>query len=141
MKGTYPFELRYHYPHMQPLDKEIWERFIITNPNYFEGCDYDVAVGSEPPFSTIVATETGGDAGVLYKKKIDVVGYKGDKKYIIELKPRADARAVGQVRNYASLYKRDVDKNTELKTMIITDATNRDLLEFAVEMDTIVIAV
>ena len=136
-KGAFPYALRYHYPHMREEDKLIWERFIAKYPTEFDTVDYDVAVGSGPEFSTIVTEATGGDAARIYKKKIDVVAYKGDKVFIIELKPRADARAFGQVLGYEELYKRDIDPNAFIVTMVITDELIIDARMIAAKMGVI----
>lgn len=134
MSGQYPFEKRYHYPHMRDEDKAIWERFIDAYPGYYDSVDYDVPVGSPPDFSTIVNLDTGGDDALLYKRKIDVVGYRVGGKDIIELKPKADARAFGQAIGYKTLYCRDVDPRTECTPTVITDQIGRDMEELAKEM-------
>ncbi len=116
-----PFELRYKYPHMMPLDVAIWERFIRENPAAFEEVAYDVAVGEGTPHDTIVNSETGGDINRLYQRKIDVVAKAGDQLFIIEVKPRASTAAIGQVKGYARLFKRDFPALPEPRPMILTD--------------------
>lgn len=105
-----------------PQDVAIWERFIDQNVNFFDSVDYDVVVGSIPKFSTTVNLETGGSDARLYQRKIDVVGYKGDDIYIVEVKPNAGASALGQIQAYATLFKyfRSLDAKT-----IPTILTNR----------------
>lgn len=130
---TVPFEIRYWYPHMKPLDKAIWERFIRNYATVYHFCQYDVPVGDGPEFDTLVNEETGGHNEVLYKKKIDVVALKGEIIDIIELKPNATSSAVGQVKNYRRLYKRDYNPPVEPGAIIITDAASKDTLAFAEE--------
>lgn len=116
-----PYGKRYHYPHMMPKDREIWERFINENPNAFDVCAYDVAVGEGTPMNTIVAEDTGGDINRLYQRKIDVVAKKGDYYFIIELKPRAGTGTIGQVKGYTTLFKRDFGQSLNATPIIITD--------------------
>lgn len=128
-----PYGKRYKYPHMGPEDVAIWERFMLANPVIFEQCAYDVPVGSLPEFSTEVSPETGGKADRLYKKKIDVVALVKEVLYIIEVKPSAGAGAVGQVKNYRMLYKRDYNPKQAVTMAIITDRITPDLELFAQE--------
>ena len=138
---SFPYELRSWYPHMKPNDKEIWDRFIVNNPSAYDYCQYDVLVGSDPAFDTTVTPETGGDAWKLYQKKIDVVGFKGERIDLIELKPRAGAAAIGQVLMYRKLYKKDYSPPTQPKCIIITDDVKTDTLEFAKEQGVSIIVV
>lgn len=125
------YELRNKYPHMKPNDIAIWERFIRSNPTAYDEVQYDLAVGLLPPFDTVVAPETGGDDAKLYLRKIDVVGFIGDKIDIIEVKPNAGPAAIGQVKHNAFLYKNFVEKNSTPNAVIITDNYNTDVLLFA----------
>ncbi len=127
MIEDYKYEKRYHYPHMGPADKEIWERFIDKFPAAYDVVSYDVKVGSPPPFDPTVNDATAGDASDLYKKKIDVIGYGGGKIDIIELKPRAGASALGQVKGYIELYKRDIAPKSTPNGILITDILLPDM--------------
>ncbi len=128
-----PFGMRYWYDHMGPTDQTIWQRFIEKFPDAYEWCQYDVKVGEVPAFSTVVNDHSGGDVSALYRKKIDVVATKGDRLDIIEVKPRASAAAVGQVKNYRRLYIKEFDPPTMPGMVIVTDQANGDLLDFAKE--------
>lgn len=112
---------------MMPQDVAIWERFIDQNVNFFDSVDYDVTVGSTPQFDTIVNPATGGDAARLYQRKIDVVGYKDNDVYIIEVKPNAGASALGQIQSYATLYKYFRDLNIKTIPTILTDRMTTDM--------------
>ena len=131
MPETYTYEKRHWYPHMMPADVAIWERFIEKYPLHYDLVQYDVKVGSLPDFDTVVSPETGGDASALYKKKIDVVGFMGDDIDIIELKPRAGAPAVGQVKLYRKLYIKEFGVPYEPRCVLITDTEIGDVREFA----------
>ena len=127
MPETFPFEKRHWYPHMMPYDVAIWERFIEQFPNAYDYVQYDVKVGSAPKHDTIVNPDTGGDSINLYKKKIDVVAYKGDQIDIIELKPKAGPSALGQVQGYGILYKAEFSPPVEPKLVVITDQLGNDM--------------
>ena len=137
----HPYELLPKYPHLKPADKIIWERFILAFPKQYDFVEYDVPVGSPPPFSTVVNPETGGDDLKLYKRKIDVVGYKGKQIDIIELKPHADTSALGQAKGYRTLYVRDYKPSAEVRAVVITDLIQRDMDELAEAEGVILVAV
>ena len=128
---TFIFEKRYWYPHMMPEDRAIWERFIEKYPDAYDTVQYDVPCGSDPEFNSSVQEEIGGNAIKLYKKKIDVLAFKGDAIDIIELKPKAGASAVGQVKMYKNLYIKDYTPPVTPRCVLITDAANSDVREFA----------
>ncbi len=127
MSETFPFEKRHWYPHMMPYDVAIWERFIEQFPDAYDHVQYDVKVGTPPEFDTVVHEPTMGDAINLYKKKIDVIGYKGDQIDIIELKPNAGSSALGQVIGYGVLYTKEFNPPTTPKLVVITDTPKTDL--------------
>lgn len=127
MEDFFTYGHRYYYPHMKPNDIAIWERFMAAEPEYFEEVQYDVTVGSPPPFDPTVNDSTGGEVSDLYKKKIDVIGWRDDFPFIVEVKPRAGSAAIGQVLGYIEMYKRDHRPINPPKPMILTDTTSPDL--------------
>jgi len=128
---VFPFEKRYHYPHMKPADISIWERFIQEFPDMYERVQYSVPCGESAPFDTVIDVESGTHDEYLYKRKIDVVAFKGDEVDIIELKPRADAAAIGQVRMYQTLFLKDYKPVRVPKCIVITDELRPDIAEYA----------
>src|SRR3990167_5379179 len=105
MAGRFKFEKLFKYPHMQPEDVAVWDNFVANNPQFFDTCDYDVPVGTgaepEGDFSEALRAEWTH----LTRKKIDVIGYRGDQKWIVEVKPTANARGLGQLLTYSLLYR------------------------------------
>ncbi len=126
---------------MKPADVAIWERFIEEYPEAYDVVSYDVLVGTTPAFDPTVNDESGGDVSALYKKKIDVIGYGGGKIDIIELKPRAGAAALGQVKGYIELYKRDIAPNANPNAVLITDELMPDMDVLAASMGVKIIVV
>lgn len=116
-----PYGFRYKYPHMGPRDKAIWEQFIASNPGFFDTVAYDVPVGFGTEMDTVVNPATGGDVNKLYQRKIDVVAFKDDKLFVIEVKPDASTAAIGQVKGYISLYVRDYKPQFPVSGIILTD--------------------
>lgn len=129
MADLYKYEKMDFYPHMKPNDRAIWERFIEKNPEAFDKVQYDVLVGSVPAFDTTVNPSTGGNVADLYRKKIDVVGYKGAQISIIELKPEAQISSIGQLLGYVELYKKEYKPALEPFAILLTDRIMLDMQE------------
>jgi len=131
MPETFPYGKRTWYPHMKPYDISIWEAFMSEFPLMYDHVQYDVACGDGPQFDTLIDANTGGHAEMLYKKKIDVVAFKGAQIDIIELKPNASAASIGQVKMYRLLYIKDYNPPVTPKCIVITDNPTPNLGEFA----------
>lgn len=141
MRGPYKYEKRYKYPHMKPADVAIWERFIEKYPDEYDSVDYDVAVGTGKRHDSEPETQLVDGFELLTKKKIDVVGYKGQTVHIIEVKPNGGASALGQAKSYELLYKRDIDQVSPTRTRLITDTVGDDMPHLSDWMEVEVISV
>lgn len=127
MVGRFPFTRLAKYPHMQPLDVAVWTRFIESHPDYFETVDYDIAVGKGAAVDPSHAPEIQYDHTILTQKKIDVVGYRGDSRTIVEVKPIANMRALGQIIAYSHLYAEDHPEAGPLTRLIVAGEMEREL--------------
>ena len=127
MKGKYPYKKMLKYPHLAPQDKIIWERFIDDNPDYFTSVDYDVKVGEGQTIKAKPHAMTAEEWRKHTQKRIDVVGYKDNTIYIIELKPSASFSAIGQAVSYALLYRQEFKPSGEILPTIITDREVLDI--------------
>jgi hypothetical protein len=122
-----PFGKRNNYPHMKPYDVAIWERFMLAFPDVYDHCIYDCPVGAGSQFDPTVNDENGADLYDLYRRKIDVVGFKDNQIDIIEVKPQAGTSALGQVVGYRELYIRDEKPAVFPKAVIVTDRLLPDM--------------
>lgn len=127
MDGRFAFSLLAKYPHMQPLDVAVWERFIQVNPDYFDRVDYDVPVGTGATPHPDHAPEIQYDHTILTQKKIDVVGYRRSEITLVEIKPIANMRALGQILTYAHLYKDDHPEVGSLILVVLAGEIEREL--------------
>lgn len=120
-KGRFPYKLLSKYPHLMPNDIRIWERFIKIFPNFYQSVDYDIKVGHPRIYPGNLTDQYKKDLEYLSKKRIDVVGYRGNEIHIIELKPSANFQAIGQVLGYLELFEPYAPKEANLTGFIITD--------------------
>lgn len=112
---------------MKPEDVAVWERFIDDHPNYFETVDYDLAVGKGAPVDPTHPENIQRDHTILTQKKIDVVGYRGEEITLVEVKPIADMRSLGQIISYAHLYALDHPEAGEITRVVVAGALEREL--------------
>lgn len=126
MPGKFNYELRYKYPHMIGEDTEVWNRFINRFPNRFDTVDYDVHIGKGVDTSPIRNDSNQKYWAQLTKKRIDVIGYKGDITTIIEVKKRAVLFTLGQILGYRFLYLREHLEQKGVRTLIICSKIDQD---------------
>lgn len=129
--ASFPPDLLRKYPHMFPEDIAIWERFLKVYKDDFLGFDYDVKVGSVPDFPDGLDNSIYKAGNILWKKRIDAVGYKKDGIYIIEVKPNAGMSALGQIITYRQLYIEEFNPNDKVFGAIVTDKPDLDLKRVA----------
>lgn len=121
MLDTFKYEKRTDYPHMSQADKLLWERFIDENPDAYDSVQYDFHVGEAPPFNTLYDDDSDKNQDKLYRLRIDVVARNGSSIDICEIKPKAGPSSIGQLKSYATLYKRDEDPFGSVSMVLITD--------------------
>jgi len=119
MDDWIPYGLLHRYPHMGTDDAEVWERFVRANPTAFDVVAYDVAVGASAPFDTVVNPSTGGSVARIYQRRIDLIGRKGGKHTLVEVKKYASTGALGQIEGYALLLKRDHPEMLPLSLVVL----------------------
>lgn len=129
MHGRFVFIKLAKYPHMKPRDVEIWERFIEKNKSFFDTVDYDFHVGEGADFLPTGEDTPDGRENRLYQRKIDVVGYRGDKVWLIEVKPEASASALGQILSYKELYIKTKDADPLPTLMVVTGKIMSEMKE------------
>lgn len=117
------------YPHLSDRDSRIWDKFIKQNPGFFEKVEYDVKVGEGRDYSMFPESPVRKDMEYLSKKRIDVVGYKGNQIWVIEVKPKAGLTAAGQVMGLSFLMEKIAPATMLIIPAIITDEEIPDIKE------------
>lgn len=112
---------------MKPEDVAAWERFIDANPGYFDSVDYNFALGEGVDVGEGEPESQRRGFQTLTQKKVDVVGYRGSSVFIVEVKPVADMRALGQALSYSHLYAAAHPEVTDLQRMVVAGDIEREL--------------
>lgn len=126
MIGRFKYEKLSKYPHLSPFDTAIWERFMRAFPARFDSCDYDWHVGNGAAFLPTGDDSPEGRENRLYQKKIDVIGYKDNCATMIEVKPEANMKALGQMLVYFDLAKPLIKTEAPLAKWVIAERMDQD---------------
>lgn len=118
-----------HYPHMMPEDTAVWTKFLESGVVNIQRVWYDVRVGSLV-FGGLQTSEMlmRISAG-LTRKRIDVVAEVEGHTWVIEVKPRANMYAVGQVLTYVRLFEQEYSYVGDLSAVIVCADYDEDLIE------------
>ena len=142
--------IRLRYPHLGPIEVEIWNEFLRKTDLKFIRIDYDVRVGMAkiPPYyyeryrylkkmaevdpkykeelRVVEATIKSFEA--LTKLRIDAVGETKDAIWIFEVKPRAGRSALGQLLSYAYWYEKQYKPRKVIKLAVVCTAVDTNLI-------------
>lgn len=122
-----PAEWQGNYPHLSKLDRAVWTRFLQAHAQDFSGFAYDVALGGQ------IIEGLGLDEPTLlgwqYNTacKVDVVAYKDEEIWIIEVKPEAYVSAFGAALAYTMLAEREQFLNQRLVPTIVCQQAHPDV--------------
>ena len=120
------YEKRLFYPNMREGETLIWNRFLEKFPDAYDEVIYNLKLGEGADIPPETKENLAKDFKELTQHKIDVVGFKGAKIDIIEVKPYAGLTAVGQVLGYKELYLKHIDPGSSPNLVIVTDVLRPD---------------
>lgn len=112
---------------MKPEDVAVWNRFIDKNPEYAERVDYDLPLGPGAQVNPEHPEEIQRDHTILTRKKIDCVCYRGEEIILVEVKPIADMRGLGQIITYSHLHAIDYPEAKNVRRIVVAGSVERGL--------------
>lgn len=102
-----------NYPHMLNEDRDIWTEFLKTAEFEIKRVWYDVHCGIGLPVPKGASQMEYKISQGVTRKRIDVICTVKDEIWIVEIKPHANMKALGQIMTYERLF------NMEYKTEAI----------------------
>jgi len=117
-----------HYPHMLPRDRRIWTAFLEAEVAEIKEVWYDVHVGQGVILGVGASDLEQRIRDGTTRKRIDVVCHVDDKYWVVEVKPRANMYAFGQVVTYVRLFSVEYAMVDEVVPVIICEEADKDLL-------------
>jgi hypothetical protein len=124
-----------HYPHMLPKDRRIWTRFLESGIVIIDEVWYDIHVGRGVDIPETANEMTRAIRDAITRKRIDVVARIGEEYWVIEVKPRADMYALGQVQTYVRLFTAEFRVFQQTQPVIICDEVDEDVVYLFEEFD------
>lgn len=115
------------FPHLLPGDIPVWERFLVAFPDRYDRIEYDVRVGKGRPAPPGFEPNIKKMALDLSRRRIDAIGFTGERIDIIEITRLADLKAVGQLLAYPLLYKQTYGGTKPMHTVLIAEELHTDI--------------
>lgn len=133
-------EVRAKYVHLWQKDYATWTAFLQSKAMNLEEVWYDVHVGRpmDVPKGSPEYMQDVVDG--VSRKRIDVVGRVGAGLFIIEIKPEANMKAIGQVVTYTNLFIQEFTITGPVQAMIVATTCDADILETAQRQNVKIIA-
>ena len=141
--------IRLRYPHMGPVETEIWTEFLRKTKMKFIKIEYDVRIGIanvpkhyleryeqlkklaeiDPRYKEElrVVEATIKSYAALTKLRIDAVGETEDAIWIFEVKPRAGRSALGQLLAYGYWYQVEYQPRKPIKLAVVCIAVDHNM--------------
>jgi len=116
------------YPHMLAEDTAVWSKYLASPLVSIKEVWYDVHVGMGIPLPAEASDMDKRIAAGISRKRIDVVARVGGGFWIIEVKPRANMVALGQVLTYSRLFIAEYRPAGEVWPVIVCDSADEDLV-------------
>lgn len=123
------------YPHMLAADAEIWSRFLKRFGHRLKEVWYDVHVGTPTVPGGAEDQVAARIAAGITRKRIDVVARVGGGWWVVEVKPRVNTTALGQVLTYKRLAAKEYYLAGEVWGVIVAAELDVDLLEGVDELN------
>lgn len=130
-----------HYPHMMAEDTIVWTKFLESEFIKIFEVWYDVRVGNSVLVEGVHDDLTRRIADGLTRKRIDVVARVEGAVWVIEVKPRANMYAIGQVISYQRLFEKEHTVLGGLIPVIICADYDADLVSEFDEFGVLVLKV
>lgn len=92
---------------MPAQESNITRAWLRANGLDYDRFEFNVTLGDGRPAAEGIDAATAAQHAFLSKSRADVIGYVGDRVDIVEVKDRAKATAMGQIRGYAVLWRGD----------------------------------
>jgi hypothetical protein len=115
------------YPHLLPVDIEVWERWLTKNGADFLSFDYDVRVGDGRDPGESYSPNIRQMGIDLSQRRIDAVGHQPGQITIIEITRSAGLKTIGQTMAYPVLYRRKFNYDGPLQSIIVCESVQDDM--------------
>jgi hypothetical protein len=114
---------------MFPLDKIVWTNFVAKYGGQYLNFQYDVTCGLQLEVDPTWNASTVKDAQILSKLRIDAVGETPGFIDIIEVKPRGNMSAIGQLLTYETHYIKEYHPIKPTRKILVCQEIDANIAE------------
>lgn len=107
------------YPHMQPDEAAVWQRFLVKMPWTAVNVLYDVRLGEGAAVAEGVPAWVRSMAWALSTKRVDAIVETPLEFVIVEVKERGAMSAVGQLLGYLVLFNRQYRPQKRVRLALV----------------------
>jgi len=118
----------FRYPHLLPIDAEVWRCHHLTIGRKYEQLDYDVRVGQGRDPGKEFSRKIRDMAYALSCRRIDVVGHLTTGLDVIEVTHSAGFKALGQLIAYPILYSQTYPTSQAIRPILVAGEIQTDIL-------------
>ncbi len=119
-----------NFPHLLPVERFLWARFLVRYGAQWDAFEYDVRLGQGRPIDPSWPDYIQDMARHLSKKRVDAVGYKGGQPTIFEVRPVATRAVVGALQLYEFLWREEHPQGPAPALAAVVDRIDPDTLRF-----------
>jgi len=95
------------YPHMGPVETNIWTGFLKEHGKYFQKFEYDIHLGKGLELDPTEPEWLRRQTRYLTTRRVDAVGYTDQEVWLFEVKPYIGASTIGQLVLYRDLWQKE----------------------------------
>lgn len=115
------------FPHLLPVDAQLWQQFLQQYGGSYSMFEYDVRVGQGRDPGAAYPGNIRYDAIVLSQRRIDVIGYQAKSITLFEVTASAGLTALGQLIAYPHLYIETFSPDRAVQPHLVTYAFQPDI--------------
>lgn len=115
------------FPHLLPVDAELWRQFLESFGGSYSQIEYDVRVGAGRDPGEAYPANIRYDAIVLSQRRIDAVGYQAKTITLFEVTASAGLTALGQMIAYPHLFIETYSPDRPVKPHLVTYGFQADM--------------
>lgn len=116
------------YPHLLPVDAELWHAHFLTLGANYNQIDYDVRVGQGRDPGDAFDDTMRQMALSLSTRRVDAVGHSNTGIDIIEVTHSAGLTAIGQLIAYPILYAQTYPTTRPIRPVLVAGELQTDIL-------------
>lgn len=113
-------------PHMVGRDLGIWAQWRRRLPFPYRGFHFDVSLGTPPEPDQAISSPANRAWEALLARRIDAVGILPEGWDIIEIRRGAGAAAIGTLKGYGFLWRKDPPDARRIRLILVTDQVDED---------------